>query len=193
MPHLFSRALSVAAHRGAVALLGIGIATAVSPTRVAAQGSCQVNNESTCLFGNTASYAITLTVTAAVRLATSASSITLATPNSDDFISGFGTGSLLGISVRANRSWTLTIRATQATWTGVGTEARADRPVGDLQWDTAINGPYVDMTTSAVTLASSASATAGDAVTLYLRARYAWLLDSPGAYSLPLQLTLTAP
>ena len=175
-----------------VALVTASALVGARTAPLAAQGTCEVNNQASCAFGNAAGFAITVTVTAAVGLASSASSVALGTPDGNDFATGFGVGSPLGLTVRANQTWTLTIRSTQATWTAVGTEARLNRPVGDLQWGTLLAGPYTNTTTSAVTL-STGSASAGAAITLYLRGRYSWVLDGPGDYSLPLQLTLTAP
>lgn len=158
----------------------------------AAQGNCTVNNQASCTFGNSATYALTITVTAAVRLETTATTITLPTPTGTDFDNIFGTPASLGINVRSNRAWALSLRATTTTWTATGVGARANRPVGDLQWATAPAGPYTNMTTTNVSLGSGAP-TAGANSTLYLRGRYSWILDTPGAYSLSVQLTLTAP
>jgi hypothetical protein len=171
----------------AAALVAFG-----APSVGQAQGSCEVNNQTSCNFGNTAGFGITVAVTSAVRLTTSASTVTLETPDGDDFEAGFGTPAPLGVVVRANLGWTLSIASTQATWTAAGAEARPDRPVADLQWGTVLAGPFTDMTTSNVTM-STGAATGGTSLTLYLRARYQWLLDSPGDYSVPVQLTLTAP
>ena len=95
--------------------------------------------------------------------------------------------------MRANTPWSLTIRASAATWTGVGVDARANRPAADLQRATVVGGPYSDMTTLAFNLFSGAPATAGTNLTLFFRARYQWLLDTPGTYTLPLELTISAP
>jgi len=165
---------------------------AVAAEAAAAQGTCTANNAVICTFGNTATLALTITVTAAVRLETTATSVTLATPSGTDFDNIFGAPTSLGIDVRSNRAWALSVRATTATWTASGIGARANRPVGDLQWATAPAGPYTDMTTTNLSLASGVP-TAGALSTMYLRGRYAWNLDTPGSYSLSVQLTLTAP
>ena len=109
-----------------------------------------------------------------------------------EFAAGFGTPALTPLLIRANRSWTVTLRSTAGTWTGTGPQARPNKPVGELQWGTAAGGPFANMSTTAVTIGTGA-ATAGTTVNLYLRSVYQWTLDRPGAYSLPLQLTITAP
>jgi hypothetical protein len=171
---------------------GILLSAFALPAASSAQGSCEVNNQASCFFGNTATFGINLTVTAAVRLATSTTDVSLATPTGTSFEAGFGAGTLLGLNTRANTNWVVTVNATTALWSAVGPLARADRPAADLQWATVVGGPYTDMTTSPVTLASG-GATGGTGLDLYLRARYAWILDTPGDYSLPVQLTITAP
>lgn len=161
-------------------------------TELAGQGSCEVNNQASCVVGGTATFGITLTVTTATRLAISATEIALGTPTGTHFDAGFGAATSLGLTMRANTTWAVSIQAAAATWTAVGALARTDRPAADLQWFTVVGGPYTDMTTSAAPLTSGA-ATAGTGLTVFFRARYQWQLDSPGDYSLPLQLTITAP
>ncbi len=183
--------MSPRAHAVCLVLIGaLGLGT---PVRSAtAQGTCEVNNQASCTFGNDASHAITVTITAAVGMATSASSVTIPTPDGNSFANGFGNPALLGVTVRANQGWTLSIRSTQALWNFAGAEARSDRPAADLQWGTLVGGPFTDMTTTNVSMSSGAASGAA-VINLYLRARYSWALDGPGTYSLPIQLTLTAP
>lgn len=170
-------------------LLGLLVAPAAGAE---AQGNCNVNNRNSCQVGGTATYGMNLTISTVVRLQIPGSPIALATATAAEFAAGFGTPLSVPVNVRANRSWTVTLRGTSATWTGTGPRARLNKPVGDLQWGTAAGGPFTNLSTTAVTLGTG-GATAGQPINLHLRTRYTWTLDGPGSYSLPLQLTITAP
>ena len=186
------RRVSVVSPRQVFAALAMSlVGVALIPAAALAQ-SCQVNGAATCIFGNTAGQAITLTITPTVRLATSTTGVALAAATASNFDAGFGAGTLMGVNVRSITTYTVSLRATTALWGAVGAGARPDRPAADLQWGTLLGGPYTDMTTSAVSLTSGV-ATGGTNTNLYLRGRYTWVLDSPGDYSLTVQLTLTAP
>lgn len=96
------------------------------------------------------------------------------------------------VTVLANAPWTLAISSTSATWNAVGAGARAAKPRSDLRWDTAITGPYTPMTGTAVTIASG-NPTNGTLVNVWYHILWAWNLDTPGTYTLPVVLTITAP
>jgi hypothetical protein len=172
----------------------VAVCALVAP-QATAQGRCNYNgtNGSCAAGANNNTWAISLTITAATRLQLSTSTLALATATADDFMTGFGPPTALGLIMRANTPWSMTVRATAATWTGVGPDARPDRPAGDLQGAGAPEGPYIDVPTAVFTLYSGAPPTANLFLTLYFRARYQWLLDTPGTYTLPLQFTITAP
>ena len=74
----------------------------------------------------------------------------------------------------------------------ISPSARLTKPAADLQWGLSATGPFTDLATATATLGTGA-ATAGQAINLYVRARYSWTADTPGSYSLPVQLTITAP
>lgn len=161
------------------------------PGTLAAQGSCTRNGNGTCVVGGTATYGLTLTITKAARLLVSANSIALPTPTVPQYDAGVGTAASIGIIVRANTPWSLGVRAQSATWTA-SLGGRVDKPVGDLQYASALAGPYTDATTSVVTFVSG-TATASGTFTLFARVKYNWTLDPPASYSIPIELTLTAP
>lgn len=174
-------------------LVALGVSLVAAPVADAeAQGNCNVNNRNSCQVGGTATYGMNLTISTVVRLQIPGSPIALGTATAAEFAAGFGTPLSVPVNVRANRSWTVTLRGTSATWTGTGPRARLNKPVGDLQWGTAAGGPFTNLSTTAVTLGAG-GATAGQPINLHLRTRYTWTLDGPGSYSLPLQLTITAP
>jgi hypothetical protein len=126
----------------------------------------------------------------------SAGSTALTAPTPADFDAGFNATSGPTLTISANASWTLSVRAAAATWTATNTSpgapARTTKPAADLKWSTASNGSFVSLTTSDVNLITG-SATASNATTLYFRTFYSWTLDTPGNYSMSIVLTLTSP
>jgi len=159
----------------------------------AAQSSCTRNRTGACAVGNTATIALNITITRAIRMSLGSSTITLTAPGPDDFNAGFGQTAAPTLLIRSNASYSVSLRSTQSLWTASPAPARADKPAGDLQWAVLVAGPFTDLSTLGATIFTGASATAGTVIPLQFRVRYSWLLDTPGTYSLPLQLTLTSP
>lgn len=159
---------------------------------LAGQGTCEVNNQASCAFGNDAAHAISVTITVAARLTAASTTVVLPVPGVTSFDAGFGTPAAVGLQVRANTSWAVTILAVDPLWAGTPGSARQDKPASDLQFGLSPVGPFTDFTTLAQALTSGA-ATGTAAPTLYLRAKYAWASDAAGSYTLPIQLVLTAP
>jgi hypothetical protein len=126
----------------------------------------------------------------------SAGSTALTAPTPADFDAGLNATTGPTLTVSANASWTLSVRAAAASWTATNTSpgapARTTKPAADLKWSTASNGSFVSLTTSDVNLITG-SATATDATTLYFQTLYSWTLDTPGNYSMSIVLTLTSP
>jgi hypothetical protein len=172
--------------------VAVCVAFGASPAR--AQGSCFVNNQASCSVPATpdATHAINLTVTAATRLSVATTSIALPAVTAVQFDTLYGPSVGTGLIIRSNTNWSVTIQASSLTWTGVGPLARTDRPATDLQWSLASASGFSDVSTSPVALTNGA-ATGGESVTMFLRGRFTWLLDTPGSYTLPIQLTITAP
>ncbi|HRN53512.1 MAG TPA: hypothetical protein PK788_08440 [Gemmatimonadaceae bacterium] len=169
-------------------MLGLAVALA-APAR--AQVNCTVNNQNSCTAGG-ANTAINITISRVARLTSPSGTLTLPQPNVNQFDAGFGNPLNVTLNVRANGNWALAIRAGQNTWTATPGTARQDKPVGDLQWSTSGSGPFTNMSTSLVSLASG-GATASASPPLFLRARFAWASDRPGNYSIPVQIVLTTP
>lgn len=157
-----------------------------------AQGTCEVNNQTSCTFGNDAAHAISVTITIAARLTASTATVALPSPGVASFDAGFGTPASVGLQVRSNTSWAVTISSVDALWGATPGSARQDKPASDLQFGLSAAGPFMDLTTLAQTLTSGA-ATGTAAPTLYLRAKYNWISDAAGSYTLPVELVLTAP
>jgi hypothetical protein len=139
---------------------------------------------------------VSMTAGRVVRLQMSAGSTALTAPTPANFDAGFNATSGPTLTVSANASWTLSVRAAAATWTATNTSpgapARTTKPAADLKWSTASNGSFVSLTTSDANLITG-SATASNATTLYFQTLYSWTLDTPGNYSMSIVLTLTSP
>jgi len=139
---------------------------------------------------------VSMTAGRVVRLQMSAGSTSLTPPTTADFDAGFNSTTGPTLTVSANASWTLSIRAASAVWTATntatGVAARANKPAADLKWSLTSGGAFSALTASDATLVSGA-ATASSATTLYFQTLYAWSVDTPGSYSLSVVLTLTSP
>lgn len=169
------------------------ILASAAPRALGAQGQCNRNGTGTCTIGGNATYAINLTVTTAVRLAMSSASVALASPGAAEFDASFGQTAGPTLTMKANASWAITIRTTQANWSASAPPARAAKPAGELLWSTLATGPFTAMTLTTATLRTGSAATAGTIIPLFFRVTYSWILDTPGTYSLPVQITVTAP
>ena len=172
-------------------LAAMVLGTALGSSQASAQGCIGIGS---CNAVNTAS----VSVGALVKLGMSSATTTLTNPTADDIDAG-ATLQDAGptFTVKANRSWTLKIKTSNATnWTYVGSGSGA-KPIGDLAWATAAAGTYTAITASDVTFASGASATNGDALSSFFRT--SWSSDFSnagnveGTYSLPIVFTLSAP
>jgi len=173
-----------------VALAALTLAAA--PRQAAAQVSCAVNNRSNCQVGGTTAFGMNLTISTVVRLSFPTATIALPNATGLDFAAGFAAPFLVPLSIRANSGWTVSLSATSALWSATGASPRLNKPQSDLQWGTAVGGPFTNLSGSATAIGTG-TATAGQTVSLYLRTRYDWTLDTPGSYSLPLVLTISAP
>ncbi len=180
--------------RAAVRLapLALLLALMTSPVASSAQGTCRFNGAGTCAVTGDVTSSISIVVSRAVLMSLSSSGIALDPPAPAAFDAGFGETVGPTVSLRANTTWSLSVHTTQALWTGSGPTARADKPATDLQWGLVAGGTFTDVTTTDATI-QVGTATAGTDLPLYFRVKYAWLLDTPGNYSIPVQLTITAP
>ena len=184
-----TRALVTSALASAAVLL-----LTLLPSRAAAQGSCTYNGQNGgCTVGDVAPYSITVTIMRAILLSPSTAGIALDAPGGADFDVGFGQTAGPTLTVKSNANWTVSARVTQTIWTALAAPTRADKPAADLQWARVAGGPFTDFSTTGVTVQAGTGATAGTMIPLFLRVKYAWLLDTPGSYSIPVQFTITSP
>jgi hypothetical protein len=171
----------------ALALLGaIGL-----PTTARAQFSCTATvDPGFCTIPGR----FTFKVGDVIVLHLSSASTALTPPTGADYDAGFNSTTGPVVTVSANAPWTLHIRAAAPFWSATNTagNARTTKPGADLKWSKASSGPFTPLSTTDVTVMTGAAG-GGFTATLYFQTVYNWTLDSPGKYSLPLLLTLTAP
>ncbi|MEO6067906.1 MAG: hypothetical protein ABJB33_07395 [Gemmatimonadota bacterium] len=142
--------------------------------------------------GSITTYA-TVTVNTILRLTINDTSTAISSPVEADFDAGFqDVGPAVTATVKANKGYTLSIAGGAATWTGTG-GAQAAKPVGNLRWRTAGAAPGTALTTSNVSIASSASGTGGTATAVSYDIVWAYASDTPGTYTIPVVFTAAAP
>ncbi|HEX2693561.1 MAG TPA: hypothetical protein VHL12_05895 [Gemmatimonadaceae bacterium] len=151
-------------------------------------------NAGGCNTVNTAS----ATVNALVKLGMSATTTSLSAPTADQVDVG-ATLADAGptFTIKANRSWTLNIRTSNATnFTYVGTNGGI-KPISDLTWSNAVAGTYVAISPSDALFLSGAAATNGTAAQVFFKtvwaAGFTQASNAPGTYSLPVVFSLSAP
>jgi hypothetical protein len=161
----------------------------------AGQANAQCSgNAGGCNTVNTAS----ATVNALVKLGMSATTTTLSAPTADQVEIG-ATLADAGptFTIKANRSWTLNIRTSNASlFTYVGSNA-GTKPMSDLTWSNAVAGSYVAIGASDALFTSGAAATNGTSAQAFFKtvwaAGFTQPSNAPGTYSLPIVFSLTAP
>lgn len=168
------------------------LVSGLAANSAAAQGNCNVNKTGACQVGGTATFAMTLTISAVVRLTFPSAIIALGTATSAEFSAGFGTAISVPVTVQANTGWAIAVSGPVSLWTATPVTARQNKPIGDLQWATTAGGPYSNLSGAPASIRAG-GATALTVVPLTLRSRYAFNLDFPGSYSLPVLFTITAP
>jgi hypothetical protein len=151
-------------------------------------------NAGRCNTTNTASVA----VNALVKLGMSATTTSLTSPTADQVEVGASIADAgPTFTVKANRSWTLNIKTTNASnWTYVGSNA-GTKPISDLTWSNAAAGTFVGIASVDAPFLTGASATNGLAAQAFFKtvwaAGFTQPSNAPGTYSLPVVFTLSAP
>src|ERR1700693_985047 len=168
------------------------LGTAIGASQANAQ-SCS-GNAGTCNLTNTAS----VSVNNLVKLAMGGWTTSLTSPTADQG----EVGALIAdngptLTVKANRSWTLNIKTTNASnWTYVGSFS-GTKPISDLLWSNASAGTFVGLSSSDALFLSGASSTNGFAAQAFFKtlwaAGFTQPSNAPGVYSLPVVFTLSAP
>jgi hypothetical protein len=173
------------------AVLAVALLAAVLPLDAGAQCTITTAPDNCGLPGS-----VSMTAGRVVRLQMSAGSTALTAPTPTDFDAGFNATTGPTLTVSANASWTLQIRAASPTWTATNTSpgapARANKPAADLLWSVVPSGSFAPLSSVDASLVTG-PATASSATTLYFHTLYNWTADTPGNYSLAIVLTLTSP
>jgi hypothetical protein len=161
----------------------------------ASQSNAQCSgNAGSCNTTNVAS----VTVNALVKLGMGASTTSLTSPTADQVEVGATIADAgPSFTIKANRSWTLNIKTSNASlWTYVGSNS-GTKPVSDLTWSNAVAGSYVGIGSSDALFLSGAAATNGTAAQAFFKtvwaAGFTQPSNAPGTYSLPVVFTLSAP
>ncbi len=174
----------------------VAVLLAAAAPRAAAQSSCTTSSSIRSATARTCTITVSTpnasSYTNPKLLSLTVSSTTMAlTVNEAAFVAGVTPEAILTLQVQGNRSWIVTA-AGPAVWSSSGAMAWAAKPVGDLLWSTTAGAAGTPLSVSATTVLSG-GATALVSATLYWKAALAWETDKPGAYALPVTLTLTTP
>ena len=172
-------------------LAAMVLVTAIGATQANAQCS---GNAGSCNSTNT----VSATVNNLVKLGMSSATTTLSSPTADQVEVGANLADAgPTFTIKANRSWTLNIKTSNASnWTYVGSNS-GTKPISDLTWSNAVAGTYVGISNTDALFLSGASATNGTAAQVFFKtvwaAGFTQPSNAPGTYSLPVVFTLSAP
>lgn len=174
-----------------VLLLGLA-GVAGGAARAEAQ-TCQVAGPSgSCSVNVTTS----ITIPVILRLTVSSATTTV-TVNQAVYDAGFTTTTGPTVTVKANQAWRVQISSASTLWTAANTDpgapARTTKPLSDLQWrNVTAGGTFAAMTGTATNLFTG-SATGGSSAVVEFKTFWSYLLDTPGAYSVPVTITVISP
>jgi hypothetical protein len=174
------------------AVAGLALACAGFAAPVAAQNCSGRGSAASCAVTGS----ISIAIGRATHLTVAPVTTPLTTPTPGHYDAGFAATDGPTLTVRANSGWSLAISSATATWTATNTNpeaARTNKPAGDQRWSTSAMGVFTALSTTPTTVATGAGATAGANVSLFYRTLYSWGLDTPGAYSMQVVFTLSAP
>lgn len=168
------------------------LVSAAAAPRVAAQ-TCSVSNP-----GGNCSVTVAVspvTVGTILQMTVSTSAVTLTPPLISDFgadsTATITNPSVVTVTAAGNTGFHVTLAATTSTWSSVAPPT--PKPTSDLAWATAVGGPYTPLSTTAATIISSAGPSNPITRSLSYQARWHFIDNPPGAYSLTLTYTLVSP
>lgn len=170
-------------------LLPAGVLGFAEP--LAAQ-SCTRTGSTSCTVSLTGT-SVTFPWAAVLSASTAATTVASVTPSALNASTQTVAGPT--ITGRANFTYTLQIAAGSATWSYNGPAQNPSKPAAQLEWR-ATSGSATSFraaSTTASVLESSVTAGTLTSRALEFRIAWSWASTPPGAYSLPLVITLTAP
>lgn len=138
---------------------------------------------------------ITMPVNDVLRLTLSTTSVPLGTPGEADYAAGFRdvSGTAVNVTAKSNRAFRVDVAGTTTTFGYSGTLANPAKPASDLLWATSAAG-LSGTTTHMGATANLLNRGAGTVTQpMFLRTLWSFTRDVPGAYSLGIRLTVSAP
>ncbi|AMW04835.1 hypothetical protein [Gemmatimonas phototrophica] len=163
---------------------------AFAPRTASAQAAC--NGGTSC------SVTVTLRLgrPEVFRLSLSQATTVVPALTAADFAAGLKDAPGPVLTVLANAPYRVTVQAAAATWQYTGASSNPAKSSADLRWARTAGGPWTS-SSSATTIwpasGTAAPATAGQTISLFYRTLWQWTGSPPGAYTLPVNLTLTSP
>lgn len=141
--------------------------------------------------GCTVTNAVTTNVPYVARLQVSAAATTLTAPTAENFgdVAGVSDANVLTLNVKANSSYKITASAAAANWTG----GSGNKLATDLKISVDNFATSSTLSNTGVQLATGAAPTANQNYSIGYNVQYNWLTDTPGAYNLTVNYTLTSP
>ena len=170
---------------------------AASAALLATAGTAQAQVTQQCtgtISGIGAGCAVTNTVTSSVpyiaRLILSNAATSLTAPVAADFgtTAGVVTPAAITLEVRSNSQYTVTAAAAAANFSG----GSGNKLASSLTFTTDAS-TYQPVSGTGSVLGTGAAATASTVYTIGYKTLYDWTIDTPGAYTLGIVYTLTAP
>jgi len=135
---------------------------------------------------------VTLKVNPVVRLSLSQVATALNSPDTTAYDAGSSNTAGPTVSVKANRSWTLTVKSGAATFTPALGASGYSKPAGDLGLKIAGGSTVAALSTTAATLASGTSGGVFTGGVTYTT-KFDWTKDIPDDYTMDVVYTITAP
>jgi hypothetical protein len=172
-------------------LIAAGAALLVSAGTAQAQVTQNCNGNAV---GVGAGCSVTNTVTSNVpfiaRLILSSAATTLTAPVAADFgtVAGVNTPAAITLEVRTNSQYSVTAAAAAANFSG----GSGNKLASSLTFTTDAS-TYKPVSGTGSVLGTGAAATSSTIFTIGYKTTYDWVLDTPGAYTLGINYTLTAP
>lgn len=161
----------------------------------AAAQTCNVNNPSgTCTTGNVTISNVTFPTVLSLTISGTTAALTAPTIGSfgPDSTATITDAALTSVVAAGNTGFHVTMRTTATNWTSSGTPP-VPKPNSDLTWGTSPGGPFTSISTTPVTILSSASRSNPITVNLSFRTKWNFIQNTTGTYTLPLVFTLVSP
>lgn len=127
----------------------------------------------------------------AAELVLSSATTSLVAPTAADFgaPAGVNTPAAITLTVRANVAYAITVGTASSTFSG----GSGLKPASDLRFTSDGFVTLKPVTGSGSALVTGAPAANGATYTIGYNTKYSWATDAPGAASLPVTYTITAP